>query len=258
MKTKRQKSRVLNNLSAYLDDALSAKERQELETRLEREPALQQRLKSLRKTKIILGYLPHQQAPRNFTLTPDMVADRTRKKPPLFTALKFASSLAAILLVVLFGVEIMLGRGLQIGPITAKAPMMETAILADESTPEPMLLWVEPEDQNGRSDEEPILESEASPAERGIDDQHPSETPGSEVLPEISIAEEKSPDADIDILELDPDESGDHSTTGDPTVHDVESALAWQDMIRHLQIALAVLAVGGGLGLLILRSWHPS
>jgi hypothetical protein len=252
MKTKRHKRRVLNNLSAYLDDTLNAEERQELETRLEREPDLQQKLHALRKTKIILGYLPHQQAPRNFTLTPDMVAARTSKKPPLFTALKFASSLAAILLVVLFGVEIMLGRGLQIGPMTAIAPMMETANLADDATPEPMLLWIEPEDQKDSSVEEPMLESDASPAERGIDDQLPSETPGTEVLPEISSAEEKSPDADIGILELDPEENG------DPTVQEEDPALVWQDTIRYLQIALAVLAVSGGLGLLILRSWHLS
>ena len=61
-------------LSAYIDDALSADERRDLEARLRAEPALQQELDTLRQTVALMRALPERKAPRDFTLTPEMVA----------------------------------------------------------------------------------------------------------------------------------------------------------------------------------------
>lgn len=61
-------------LSAYIDDALTAEERRDLEARLRAEPALQRELDTLRQTVALMRALPERKAPRDFTLTPEMVA----------------------------------------------------------------------------------------------------------------------------------------------------------------------------------------
>jgi anti-sigma factor RsiW len=61
-------------LSAYLDDALSDDERAAIEMRLAREPALRETLSELRTLKTWIGALPELKAPRDFTLTPGMLA----------------------------------------------------------------------------------------------------------------------------------------------------------------------------------------
>ena len=111
MNNERRRRHDLEKLSTYLDNALSLREKNRLEARLAKEPDLRERLEQLRRTKLLVGGLPRLRAPRNFTLTREMVTVRKPKKQPLFSYLRLASSLAAVLLVVLFGVEIFLGGG---------------------------------------------------------------------------------------------------------------------------------------------------
>ncbi len=66
--------RVDELLSAYIDGMLTPHDRTSLEARLEQEPALRQRLEGLRLTVNALAELPHVGAPRNFILSPSMVA----------------------------------------------------------------------------------------------------------------------------------------------------------------------------------------
>ncbi len=61
-------------LSAYLDGALTDSERAALEARLNAEPALRRELESLRQTVALIKTLPTMKAPRNFTLTREMIA----------------------------------------------------------------------------------------------------------------------------------------------------------------------------------------
>ncbi len=67
-------SRDSNILSAYLDDEISPQERARLEDRLQQNPDLRGELEALRRTRLILRAAPKVRAPRNFTLTPEMVA----------------------------------------------------------------------------------------------------------------------------------------------------------------------------------------
>ena len=85
-------------LSSYLDDQVTEKERKYLQTRLEQEPWLQEALDELRMTRMAVQALPKVRAPRNFTLTPEMVAV---KKPSskMYFAFRFASVFASILFV---------------------------------------------------------------------------------------------------------------------------------------------------------------
>ena len=61
-------------LSAYLDGALTPAERAALETRLQADDGLRQELEALRQTVSLVGSVAAMKAPRNFTLTPDMVS----------------------------------------------------------------------------------------------------------------------------------------------------------------------------------------
>ncbi len=99
--TKNISSREWENLSAYLDGYLSQKERQRLEERLQHSPELQNGLEELRRTRRVLRSQPKMKAPRNFTLTADMVGARAkgRSTPRIFPVLRLASVLASILLV---------------------------------------------------------------------------------------------------------------------------------------------------------------
>ncbi len=92
MNNESKRPNEIKMLSAYLDNELSIARRQSLEKRLQNEPDLRRKLEDLRKTKMALGSLARVHAPRNFTLTPDMVKVRRKKQVPWFSTLKLATS----------------------------------------------------------------------------------------------------------------------------------------------------------------------
>lgn len=90
-------------LSAYIDGALSDSERSALEARLQDDLALQYELTALRQTVALINQLPKMIAPRDFTLTPEMVGIRLVDKPrrPLiFPTLQVVSAVAAMVMIV--------------------------------------------------------------------------------------------------------------------------------------------------------------
>lgn len=89
-------------LSAYLDGMLTPAEQAMLEARLEGEPALQEQLEGLRRTVEALAALSEMDVPRNFILSPSMVAaprppvlPRRRRTSPIFG---WATAVATLLL----------------------------------------------------------------------------------------------------------------------------------------------------------------
>lgn len=253
MNCKRRKNRELNRLSAYLDKSLSTREMHKLEAELSVDPELQEKLDSLRWTKLALNRLPRQKAPRNFTLTPGMVPERKSRKQTLQMTLRLASALAAILLVVLFGAEFILGEIRQPMMLEAEAPAMEASRAGDEATPEPLIQWGAPGDQAGgmggdtSAMEEPMLEMEPLPDE----DAAPEEQP--EIQEEAAEEAPASKGGDL-ILGINPDQGGQIIGRSQPTtVQQEPDSLPWPEILQWVQISLAVIAVGGGLVLLILR-----
>lgn len=267
MKRKKRRNNELIMLSAYLDDELNLAERRQLEKRLDREPALRERLDNLSRTKIILGSLARLKAPRSFTLSPEMATVRRKKNKPFFTLLKLASSLAAVLLIFLVGVELVLGGGLRVGSQTAaEAPLMEADTLAEQATPEPLIIWGDAASGGagqkgevngyggGNGGEGEILEypesEEAAPteeiAEEGILSQEMAEE-----APEEEKAAGEAEQAPI--LGLKPDEGGEIVARSDPAQQEREVVPAWMGTIRWIEVALAVIAVGGGVMLWLLR-----
>ena len=100
-------------LSAYIDGELTDAERETLEQRLTTETFLQQELNSLRNTVNLINQLPTMMtAPRDFTLTPEMITPsnviplqpRRRRVRPDYL------SLVASVLLMLFGVMFMLSE----------------------------------------------------------------------------------------------------------------------------------------------------
>lgn len=91
--------RDLDLLSAYIDGTLSPTERAELEARLQTDAELRRELATLRATVDLVKGLPTLRAPRDFTLTPQMV----RRPPRILTSAAFSalSVAAAVMLFVL-------------------------------------------------------------------------------------------------------------------------------------------------------------
>jgi len=95
--SKKPSFRDLEKLSAYLDGELNASESKRMKSRLARDPNLLAALDDLRDTRAVLRRIPTRRAPRNFTLSPKMVA----KEPPMpraYPVFRFASAIAFILL----------------------------------------------------------------------------------------------------------------------------------------------------------------
>lgn len=89
-------------LSAYVDGLLRPNERKKLEARLEREPALRERLEGMRFAVAALADLPELDVPRNFILAPSMVAAPGTAPPPRrrwnWPVLGWATAVATLLL----------------------------------------------------------------------------------------------------------------------------------------------------------------
>lgn len=116
MKT-RISSRDWEALSAYIDEQLTARERSRLELRLQSDTNLQTALEELRRTRAVLRSLPKLRAPRNYTLTRQMVPER-RERPRVYPALSLASALATLLLVLVLVGDYFAPRAAVPAPVT--------------------------------------------------------------------------------------------------------------------------------------------
>ena len=100
--------RDLELLSAYLDDELSARHRDRLRSRLEREPGLKQALEEMKAVVQQLGSIPEAPLPRSFTLTPEEAGVGSRSR--VYPVFQFATALAAIAFVALVGLDAITGQ----------------------------------------------------------------------------------------------------------------------------------------------------
>jgi hypothetical protein len=96
-----KKFRDIEQLSSYLDGQLNPSESARLESRLAADTELASAFNDLRAARSILRKLPSRKAPRNFTLTRQMVG----LKPPLprsYAFFRFSTALATVLFVLTF------------------------------------------------------------------------------------------------------------------------------------------------------------
>ncbi len=129
--------RDIEQLSAYLDGELGPMEAARLASRIATDPQLASVFEALRQSQAVLRHLPPRRAPRNFTLTPQMV----RQKPPLpraYPFFRFSTALAAVLLVFTFAIN-------AISPLSlgARAPAPSYG-LGGAATEEPVMAFEAP------------------------------------------------------------------------------------------------------------------
>ena len=115
-------------LSAYLDNMLTAAERETLEKRLDTDAFLRAELQAMRRTVSWLNQMPDLKAPRNFTLRAEDVA---QDPPPNVVLMPrrnlWLSAAVAAFVVVLFGVAFVLSSVRQDLPSTSMEIVNDTA-----------------------------------------------------------------------------------------------------------------------------------
>lgn len=124
--------RDLELLSAYVDGMLKPRESSALEARLKEDEALAQALAELRQTVQAVRALPKVRPPRSFTLTPEMVGLRERRRP--YPLLQLATALTTMAFLVVSGMDV-LSRGLALGASAPAAAPMQLAVAPSEEAP---------------------------------------------------------------------------------------------------------------------------
>lgn len=118
----------IEQLSAYLDGQLSSREKRRLEARIQENPELSEALEQLRRTRAVLRSLPTMRAPRNFTLSPQVVP--IRSAPMLsFNLMRSISVFATLLLIVVFVSDFLQTRQLTSAPAMEKPAQPPIATL---------------------------------------------------------------------------------------------------------------------------------
>lgn len=120
-------------ISAYVDGRLDAVERAALEAALARDAALRARVTLMQQTVACVRAQPFREPPRNYLLTPAMVAEKKSapaapRRAPLW-ALRLSTSLSAALFVIALGLNL-LGAGLAVMPATRGDEMLRSAEFA--------------------------------------------------------------------------------------------------------------------------------
>jgi hypothetical protein len=116
--------RDLETLSAYLDGQLSPRHMRRLETRLKREPDLQEALEDFRQARRVLRSVPRVRRLRNFTLTPEMVRFRSGRRAATwrgYKVVRFVAVAASVMLAAVFAGELFLGSRTSSGVAFAPA-----------------------------------------------------------------------------------------------------------------------------------------
>lgn len=276
--------RELELLSAYLDHELSPKDQDLIEARLESNPDLRRILGELHQNRAAMRRLPRLRAPRNFTLSPDAVGVKSKRRTyPVFGIVSALSSF--VLILVLAGdflfqpamvsqpiVDTLATEAIQV-EITGEAEILREAEIIVTSQVEAL------EELPQAAPAESIVESESMAMEaegiaatpsvettRGIDTfsskipqttatlstredtitPSPTQTAVQPTqTPTISI-----PTSTVETESIEPGESFPPPT---PITIDSQSPGSGPQIIRILEISLAVIALGTGALALFLR-----
>ena len=110
--TKSDEEKRQEQLNAYLDDALTTRQRQQFEKTLANDLGLQAELEKLRLLKLDLHQLPRRPVPRNFTLDPALY-QRPAPQPlfQLYPVLRTATILTAFFFILALSIELFLVGG---------------------------------------------------------------------------------------------------------------------------------------------------
>lgn len=140
--------REWQQLSAYQDDRLNPTERAAVEANLADSMEWQQALTSLQHTRLALQHAPRRRAPRNFTLSENLVCGISPRAIQTSLRLRWGSAFSTAL-ALLF---LVLGFTLGGSPAAARVPQGEVAEKAEavgtlppSVTPIPIIIWGSPD-----------------------------------------------------------------------------------------------------------------
>jgi hypothetical protein len=185
--------------------------------------------------------------------------------------MRWSTSIAAILLVVLFGANLILKSPLIAQPMMQAAPAMESMALSteaassEEATPEPLIIWGAPNEAGGGGEaeseaigigggggeisEEPLTEMTTPPEETTEE----AMTSPDETTPEDTRISSKDAE-ESPILGVNPEQGGEIISPSEPTTaQQAETWLARVSTIQWIEIALVLITLGSGVTWLILR-----
>ncbi len=158
--------RKLEAISAYLDEELPENERALIEKQLEADADLKAWYEQLKKSKMMLRSTPILRVPRNYFLSAEMVG-QTEKPKWAFPILRFASALAALILLLVFLGDYLVLQNIALSParslqITAGMQAeMEQTLSAQDSVESELPAAEEPLMQEVPEEEElPAAEAE--------------------------------------------------------------------------------------------------
>jgi len=198
--------REIEQLSSYLDGQLSPSESARLEARIASDPELASAFNDLRAARGILRKLPARKAPRNFTLTRQMVG----LKPPLprsYSFFRFSTAFATVLLTLTFAMNLLgprlsyvgppnigSGGGYGGGPVApqAAAPESPAATEAPAAAAESSVATEAPAATEASLAEAPALKVTAPPTEEFSADTVAPGTPTAEAAGTLSEPQDRS------------------------------------------------------------------
>ncbi|MFQ5617144.1 MAG: hypothetical protein ACE5GO_11895 [Anaerolineales bacterium] len=172
-------------LSAYLDNALSDRERKRLEARLRARADLRAALDELQQTRLVLRSAPRLRVPRNFTLTP-AIAGLRPVRPGLYAAFRLAFTMASILLALVIAGDFLTGTPRSIALLDS-TPVAEN-LAVEQTTDEEVGIVGEP--TAGAAEAEPPVET----IEKAVEVEPPLEN----AAPEVAVDAGPSATGDVE------------------------------------------------------------
>jgi len=281
--TKKISNREWEALSAYLDKQLSARERSRLEARLKENPELRQALQEMRRVRTILRSQPKMRAPRNFTLTPEMVGMRRSpvQRSRAYPVFRLASVLATILFVLVLVGDFISGPASLTARESASAPQI--VAMATEQAEEAQRYAPPGFGGGAQPEQEEAPKAFEVPQEEAAEQGTPTPPPGvmmlqqatsepsteSQLAPEATMAPpgEQAPRVAVPLVRKPYPSEGESLEADQGLAGETEQTRPYEEPLndesqeqgvrvepwRIAEIALAVIAVLTGLAALILR-----
>ena len=234
-------------LSAYLDNEIAPKERLRLEARLKADQAFAAALEEVRRTRTVLKSQPRLRAPRNFTLTPQMAGAHPGKQsqPTLYPMLRLASVLATIFFLIILAGDLLAGR--QQAFQLAQAPRSAVATSGGVEAPyDTVIAEAAPTAQSQESFKAVLPTPTAIPPSALQVPQALTETTATSVPPLALAPSAKEPEAQG----LGGGPGANLQPTPSPEAGRTDITMP---ILRVLQVLLGLLAIGTGVGALLLR-----
>jgi hypothetical protein len=195
-------------ITAYLDDSLTAGDRQRLEQQMAADPALRADLEQQRLIKLNMSRLPQARAPRNFTLDPALYGRPARQSNArLYPAMRVATVLAGVFFIIAVGAEIFTlnGRALETNsmaeqivglPQAADVAMESEAVTVQEAEP---AAAIEVEPRTG-SDSDGAVPARVEVGEEEQPLEAPVDSLGAVADEEVAESEEVAEESFLDAL----------------------------------------------------------